>query len=242
MSHATRVGRGQRREHLAQSGAAVDGRRAAQPDEQAPRRPGGGDQLPEPAARRAERIEPPGIERDRLRCLDHGGPVGQLEPARAPRPSERVRRRRPRASVRLAPAAGRARSPRPRRRPAAPRRLRRRAAGPSARAAAAAGAPRTPLRLAGHASARTLGLVQGCFLGLLLAELRVGRRPACGAGSRTRAPPSRGRRARRRCRRRPRSPAARSRTRRRPHRPRRTRRAGSRSRPARRRRCPARAG
>ena len=149
----------ERSEHLAQAGAAVDGRRAAEADEQPRGRPRAPqDQLAEAAARGASSgSSRAGVERERLGRLDHRASRPAAR-ASAPRPAGRSVRDRPPAATsppsaraqhveralaavgdrqRVDLAPGRAQ-------PVAPARRR-----PRRR-------ERTPLRLAGHASARTV--------------------------------------------------------------------------------------
>ena len=97
------------------AGAAVDGRRAADADEQLARLLGehGEQKLAEPRMRRAQRIALVGGEErqaDRLRRVDHRRAVRQREPARRDRPAERVgdRRRAPLAAAARVQHLGRA--------------------------------------------------------------------------------------------------------------------------------------
>lgn len=73
-----------------ESKTAVDVRGPAEAHHQLARPPHRRNDLAEPAARRHERVEPHRVERNRFRRLDDRPPVLELEPARAPRPPERV--------------------------------------------------------------------------------------------------------------------------------------------------------
>ena len=196
---------------LAHAGAAVDGRRAADADEQLARLPR---RAPRASARRArattrERIAARGARASPIASAESttAVPSGSTSQRARRGPAERVARpsRTPLAAARglqtaevpsPPSATGNSSASTPR------------AADPTASCAAAAAGVRTPLRLAGDASASTLAAPPASRPRAVLVAV-----VACLAASRTRGPRARGRSGRCRSRPTPRSPGGRSRTR-----------------------------